>query len=401
MAAVWIILGKTRYAAELIESSKRHGVQTASVPFDISAELIPDLLRVADKKLTELSQGSAPESARFGDIIYRSAAMQRLIEKAARAALRSFPVLIEGESGTGKELLARAIHTASPRAGKQLRIVNCGAIPAELVESELFGHEKGAFTGASQARPGYFEDADGGTLFLDEIGELPLNAQVKLLRVLQENEVTRVGATRARKIDVRIIAATNRDLMREVAAGRFREDLFFRIAVLLLKAPPLREREGDLGPLIDGLLARVNETSAGEPGFREKKLSPSARNLLLHHAWPGNVRELQNTLQRAAVWSEGETIGAEDINEALLPLRPPEGMSDGVLYRPIEEGIDLKWIIAKVARHYLRQAMEISHGNKTKAAELVGLPNYQTLTNWLARYDVEEGWHAACNSDGR
>jgi DNA-binding NtrC family response regulator len=177
--------------------------------------------------------------------------------------------------------------------------------------------------------------------------------------------------------------------MEEVAAGRFREDLFFRIAVLLLKVPPLRERQGDLGPLIDGLLARVNRASAGEPGFREKKLSPSARNLLLHHAWPGNVRELQNTLQRAAVWSEGETIGAEDINEALLPMRPPEGISEGVLDRPIEEGIDLKGIIAKVARHYLSRAMEMSHGNKTKAAELVGLPNYQTLTNWLARYDVE------------
>ena len=388
MAAVWIILGKTRYAAELIESSKQHGVRTASVPFDISAELIPDLLRVADKKLTDLSQGSAPESARFGDIIYRSAAMQRLIDKAERAALRSFPVLIEGESGTGKELLARAIHAASPRAGKPLRIVNCGAIPAELVESELFGHQKGAFTGAVQARPGYFEDADGGTLFLDEIGELPLNAQVKLLRVLQEGEITRVGATRARKIDVRMIAATNRDLMEEVAAGRFREDLFFRIAVLVLKVPSLREREGDLGPLIDGLLARVNQASAEEPGFREKKLSPNARNLLLQHAWPGNVRELQNTLQRAAVWSEGETIGAKDINEALLPMRPAPGIRDGVLDRPIEEGVDLKGIIATVARHYLTRAMEVSHGNKSKAAELVGLPNYQTLTNWISKYGV-------------
>ena len=208
--------------------------------------------------------------------------------------------------------------------------------------------------------------------------------------MLQESEVTRVGATRARKVDVRIIAATNRDLMEEVAAGRFREDLFFRLAVLVLKVPPLREREGDLGPLIDGLLARVNQTSAGEPGFREKKLSPGARNLLLHHAWPGNVRELQNTLQRAAVWSDGETIGAEDIEEALLPMRPPQGISDGVLDRPIGEGVDLRGIIATVARHYLSRAMDGAHGNKTKAAELVGLPNYQTLTNWLSKYGVAE-----------
>ena len=264
MAAVWIILGKTRYSAELIESSKQHGVRTASVPFDISAELIPDLLRNADKRLTELSRAASPETARFGDIIYRSEAMHRVIGRAKRAAIRSYPVLIEGESGTGKELLAKAIHTASPRRDNPLRTVNCGAIPTELVESELFGHEKGAFTGATQARPGYVEDADGGTLFLDEIGELPLTAQVKLLRILQDEEVTRVGSTKPRRVDVRIIAATNRDLMIEVAQSRFREDLFFRLAVLVLKVPPLRQREGDLGPLIDGLFDRINQSSISE-----------------------------------------------------------------------------------------------------------------------------------------
>jgi transcriptional regulator with GAF, ATPase, and Fis domain len=387
MAAVWIILGKTRYAAEFIESSKAAGVRTASVPFDLSAELIPDLLRGADDRLATLSQGIAPETARFGDIIYRSAAMRRLIAKAERAAVRSFPVLIEGESGTGKELLARAIHAASPRAARPLRIVNCGAIPGELVKSELFGHEKGAFTGAFQPCAGYFEDADGGTLFLDEIGELPLSAQVKILRALQEGEVTRLGAKKPKKVDVRIIAATNRDLMTEVSEGRFREDLFFRLAVLVLKVPPLREREGDLGPLIDGLLDRVNEASLGEPRFKRKKLSPGARNLILQHQWPGNVRELQNTLQRAAVWSEGEVIKPEDIREALLPFgAKPSG--DGVLNRPLGQGLDLKGQLATVARHYLHRAMEAAHGHKTKAAELIGLPNYQTLTNWLERYGI-------------
>jgi transcriptional regulator with GAF, ATPase, and Fis domain len=388
MAAVWIILGKTRYSAELIESSKQHGVRTASVPFDISAEHVPDLLRNADKKLTDLSRAVPPETARFGDIIYRSEAMGRVIGRAKRAALRSFPVLIEGESGTGKELLAKAIHTASPRRDKPLRIVNCGAIPAELVESELFGHEKGAFTGALQTRSGYFEEADRGTLFLDEIGELPLTAQVKLLRVLQEGEVTRVGSTKARNVDVRIIAATNRDLMTEVSEGRFREDLFFRLAVLVLKVPPLRQREGDLGPLIDGLLERVNESSTDEPGYHKKKISPTARNLLLLHPWPGNVRELQNTLQRAAVWSDGEVIDADDIREALLPLESRAGRNDEILDRPLGQGFDLKDLIGTIARHYLHRAMETTHGNKTRAAELVGLPNYQTLTNWLERYGV-------------
>jgi transcriptional regulator with PAS, ATPase and Fis domain len=389
MAAVWIILAKTRYSAELIESSKQHGVRTASVPFDISAELIPDLLRNADKRLTELSRAASPKTARFGDIIYRSEAMERVIGRAKRAAIRSYPVLIEGESGTGKELLAKAIHTASPRRGNPLRIMNCGAIPTELVESELFGHEKGAFTGAQQARPGYFEDADGGTLFLDEIGELPLTAQVKLLRILQDDEVTRVGSTKPRRVDVRIIAATNRDLMIEVAQGRFREDLFFRLAVLVLKMPPLRQREGDLGPLIDGLLDRINESSTDEPGYHNKKISPAAKNLLILHPWPGNVRELQNTLQRAAVWSDGDVIDADDIREALLPLESRAGRNNEILDRPLGQGFDLKYLIGTVAQHYLHRAMEAAHGNKTRAAELVGLPNYQTFSNWLTKYGLQ------------
>jgi DNA-binding NtrC family response regulator len=389
MAAVWIILGKTRYSAELIESSRQHGVRTAPVPFDISAELVPDLLRNADKKLTELSSATSPDTARFGDIIYRSEAMDRVIGRAKRAAIRSVPVLIEGESGTGKELLATAIHAESPRREKRLRVVNCGAIPTELVEAELFGHEKGAFTGATQARAGYFEDADGGTLFLDEIGELPLTAQVKLLRILQDGQVTRVGSTKPRKVDARIIAATHRDLMTEVSEGRFREDLFFRLAVLVLKLPPLRQRQGDLGPLIDGLLDRINESSAGELGYRRKKTSSAARNLLLQHPWPGNVRELQNTLQRAAVWSDGDVIEADDIRESLLPLEGRTGRSDAILDRPLAHGFDLKDLIGTVARHYLHRAIEAAHGNKTRAAELVGFANHQTLTNWLERYGVD------------
>jgi transcriptional regulator with PAS, ATPase and Fis domain len=266
--------------------------------------------------------------------------------------------------------------------------MNCGAIPTELMESELFGHEKGSFTGAMQARPGYFEDADGGTLFLDEIGELPLIAQVKLLRILQENEVTRVGSTKARKIDVRIIAATNRNLMTEVSEGRFREDLFFRLAVMVLKIPPIRQREGDLGPLVDGLLERINEASAHEPGYRRKKISPAARNLLFLHPWPGNVRELQNTLQRAAVWSDGEVIQADDIREALLPLESGGERANEILNRPLGQGFDLKDLISNVAQHYLERAMETARGNKTRAAELVGLSNHQTLTNWLQRFGV-------------
>src|SRR5205823_401564 len=182
MAAVWIILAKTRFPAELIESSREHGVRTASVPFDMSAEFIPDLLRQQDERLREKSAGEPPPAPEFADIIHRSRVMGRLVQRARRVAVRNVPVLLEGESGTGKEMLARAIHRASPRRDKPFVAVNCGAMPAELVESELFGHEKGAFTDAKQPRKGYFEAADGGTLFLDELAELPGPAQVKLLR---------------------------------------------------------------------------------------------------------------------------------------------------------------------------------------------------------------------------
>lgn len=388
MAATWVILGKTKYRAELLQASRQKGVETASVPFDISLspEFVTDALRLPDRRLEKASMGAVETGVRFGDIIYRGPAMQRLIARAMKAAPRSVPILIEGESGTGKELLARAIHQASARRRKAFQVVNCGAIPAELVESELFGHVKGAFTGAIRDRVGHFEAAHGGTLFLDEIGELPLAAQVKLLRAIQEGEIRRVGDDRTLQVDVRIIAATNRELAAEVAGGRFREDLFYRLAVLVLRMPPLREREGDLDPLIDGLLARINQQSAQEPGFTPRSISAEAKNQLMRQTWPGNVRELENTLRRAAVWCDGETIDAADVADALLPRAAPD--KDAVLGRALEPGVDLPELMAEVARHYLSRAMAAAHGNKTRAAVLLGLPSYQTLANWLEKYGV-------------
>ncbi len=387
MAAIWIILAKTRFPAELIESSRQRGVRTASVPFDISADFLPDLLRHPDRQLERLSAGLPPDAPEFADIIHQSRVMQRVVLKARRIAPRSIPVLIEGETGTGKELFARAIHRASPRRERAFVAVNCGAIPSDLVESELFGHEKGAFTGAAARRRGHFAEADGGTLLLDEVGELPRAAQVKLLRVLQEMEVAPLGSSRAQKIDVRVIAATNRSLAEEVANGAFREDLFHRLAVAVLQLPPLRERREDLGPLIDHLLAQMNREGAEQPGYVEKKLSAGGRSLLLSHPWPGNVRELQNTLRRAAIWSPERRLSAEDIREALLQVR---GTQPGeLLGKPLGAGLDLPEILSTVARHYLERALDEAHGNKTKAAALVGLPSYQTFTNWMKRYGVE------------
>jgi transcriptional regulator with GAF, ATPase, and Fis domain len=394
MAAIWVILGKTRYRAELIQSSKQRGVETASVPFEISLapEFVTDVLRIPDKKLENLSAGVSTDAFRFGDIIYRSEPMERVVARAKKAAPRSVPVLIEGESGTCKELLARAIHQASTRSAKPFQVVNCGAIPPDLVESELFGHVKGSFTGAAGDREGHFQAAHGGTLFLDEVGELPLAAQVKLLRALQEGEIRRVGDTKTLQVDVRIIAATNRELAAEVGLGHFREDLFYRLAVLVLKVPPLRQRDGDVGRLIDGLLDRINDQSerAQEPGFRKKNISDDARRLLIREAWPGNIRELENTLRRAAVWSDGEVIEAHDIGDAILPSRPRKAGHEGILDRDLGQGLDLQEIIGSVARHYLGRALDAAHGNKTQAAKLLGLSSYQALTNWLEKYRLAE-----------
>jgi transcriptional regulator with PAS, ATPase and Fis domain len=388
MASVWILLAKTIHPARLIQSSPQSGVQEADIPFDIAAEFIPKLLHPSDERLASMAQGMPQENAEFASIIHRSPVMQRVIAQAKRVAIRSIPVLIEGESGTGKELMARAIHRASPRAGKPFIPVNCGAIPPELVESEFFGHKKGAFTGAAADRKGHFERADGGTIFLDEIGELPKAIQVKLLRALQEGEVTPIGSSEARKIDVRVVAATNRTLINEVAEGNFREDLFYRLAVAIIKLPPLRERVGDISLLIDALMQQVNAT-AGEIGIKHKKISASAKNLMLQHEWPGNIRELFNTLQRAAIWSDDETIGVEAIKDAILLSPKVLAGVDSILGQPMEAGVALEELIAQVARHYIERALDHTRNNKTQAAKLLGFGSHQTFTNWMSRYGVE------------
>jgi len=324
----------------------------------------------------------------FRDIVHDSDTMKRVVARARAVASRSLPVLLEGESGTGKELFARAIHQASPRRFRAFQAVNCGALSSTLIASTLFGHERGAFTGAQARTRGAFEAADGGTLFLDEVGEFPLAMQAKLLRVLQEGEIVRVGATRPVPVDVRIIAATNRILSAEVCAGRFREDLYYRLAVAPIRVPALRERKGDLPLLMDALLDRVNRESRDEvAGFQRKHLCESAREIVLDHDWPGNVRELLNTLRRAAVWSTAPSIAADDLREALLP-RPPDPVTP-VLGRPLGNDFDIRELLADVASAYLSRAMRQAGNNKSQAARLVGLPSYQTLSNWLQKYGVE------------
>lgn len=388
MAAVWVLLAKTKYPAELIESSKQEGVKTISLPFEIAADFLPSRDIESDDAIQRLTQGLPPEVPEFSEIIHRCQAMKTLIAQARRVAVEDVPLLIQGESGTGKELFARAIHASSPRVGNPFVEVNCGAVPAELVESEFFGHKKGSFTGAVDSKIGYLESASGGTLFLDEIGELPLPAQVKLLRAIQEKKVTRVGETKAKSVDFRVIAATNRILLDEVNEERFREDLFHRLAVGVLNLPALRDRPTDLNLLIDHFLDRINSERAYATGWEHKKISAGARNLLNQHPWPGNIRELSNTLCRAAIWSGGTTIGTEQIRSALFPVKRSLQGYDAILNRSLGNDLDLPELIGEVARHYLTRAYDEADKNKSAACKLVGLPNYQTFTNWMRKYGV-------------
>lgn len=386
MTAVSILVGKTKYSARFVQASKEQGVQLEDIPFDIAADFLPSIAKKQDQRLEGLFAGVAPDTAAFNDILSQSAAMDVLKRKAAVLAQRDVPVLIYGETGTGKELFAKAIHNASARADKPMLVLNCGAIPKDLVDATLFGYTKGAFTGAAKDTLGFFGGANGGTLFLDEFGELPLDSQVRLLRVLQDGTYTQVGSTVAKSTDVRIIAATNKNLMDEVAAGRFREDLFYRIAIGVLHLPPLRERVDDLLLLTNSILAKIANEASPSSGAKGKKLSVKARKVIQGYHWPGNVRELQATLLRATLWHTGDTLSDEDIRGALMSITPRK---EGVLEQDVTQGIDINDIISSVCRHYIEQALTVSNGSKSKAAELLGLKNYQTLSNWMEKYGIK------------
>lgn len=374
MHSVWLLLAKTKYPARLIQSSRESGTHEAEVPFDISLELT-ELLREPDAALSEMAVGRTRARA-FKHVVHKSRVMRKAIDLAHRAAQRDISVLLLGETGTGKEVFARAIHDASARRGGPFIPVNCGAIPESLIESELFGHERGAFSGATRERPGHFRAAKGGTVFLDEVGELPPSAQVKLLRVLQEREVVPVGASTPQRVDVRVIAATHRELPARVQDGSFREDLFYRLAVAVLELPALRERRGDIGPLIDALLAEVNKEHAERgDGYAPRELTPGARQRLLQHSWPGNVRELRNTLVRATVFSRNERVRADEI--VLLPAMRAE--TDRVLGRALGDGFAVKELLADVERSYIDRAIEEST-TKSEAARLLGYDSYQAMS---------------------
>ena len=393
MAAVWIILAKTRFPqVELIESSIQddkgvYHVRTASVPFDISAEPIIDVLWKHDENLKLLLQSLPPKTPAFPEIIYKCEKMERVVTMARLAAIRNVPVLLLGESGTGKELLANAIYRESLIRDKSFSPINCGAIVPTLMESEFFGHVKGSFTGAVKDKLGLFRKTDGGTIFLDEIADLESSLQVKLLRVIQEKKVQPVGDEKSYEVDVRIIAATHKNLIDEVAKGNFRKDLFYRLAVAIIHIPPLRERGADINYLVGYHMAKINEEFAQQPCYNgPKKIAANAQIILRNYHWPGNVRELENTLKRAALWSPGSTIKKQDILDSIVTIKS-EADSD-LLNQQLGPHLNINKIIDGVAKHYLSRALRESGGNKTMASKLIGLPNHQTFTNWMKKHKV-------------
>ncbi len=357
----------------------------------LNATLNGDEARGELRPLTE--KITAPLS--FEDVVGSAPQFRAALAIAAKAARARVPVLIEGESGVGKDVIACAIHAASPRHKQPMVTVNCGAIPVNLIESELFGHERGAFTGAFDRHTGKFAVADMGTIFLDEVSELPFDAQVKLLRVLQDGEVQPIGARRPIHVDVRVIAATNKRLQEEIEAGRFREDLYYRLNVVQLTIPPLRERIGDVPALCRHLLARI----ADQPGLRSLGLTDDALALLMQHEWPGNVRQLQNALFRAAVLCEGDALTPQDFPQIAAqigargmasPLRPsparqPHRDGAGIT---LFEGDGHVRQLAEIEADVIRLAIGHYRGRMTEVARRLGIGR-STLYRKLAELGID------------
>ncbi len=366
-----------------VEAMKRGAYHYLTKPVNLE-----ELLLIVNKALKELRLRKEVETLKarlaelsipdIPEVVAESEKMRQVLALCAKVAVTDATVLILGESGTGKEVLANVIHRLSPRKEEVFLKINCAAIPEGLLESELFGHEKGAFTGADRPKPGLFEAANHGTLFLDEIGDLPLSLQAKLLRVLQDGTIRRVGGLKEIRVDVRVIAATNRDLEAMVKEGSFREDLFWRLNVFAIKIPPLRERREDILPLARHFLAKF----AHKHGKEVRDFSREALELLLSYHFPGNVRELENIVERAVILAEEDLITAEDLPPYLSGKRA-EGLPDLLESLPLPEAVSL------LERNRIKRAMEEAGGVKTRAAELLGISE-RVLRYKLAKYGLEE-----------
>lgn len=378
-----------------IEAMKRGAYDYLAKPFGRDG-LILTLRKAQERErlrreVTRL-RSEVPTGRWFGDVVARSPEMVRVLELTRKVAPHPTSVLLVGPTGTGKELLARILHTESPRANAPFVAVNCGAVPETLLESEFFGYVKGAFSGADRDRKGLLEAAHGGTLFLDEVGELPEQLQVKLLRALQEREVRRLGESRSRPFDIRIVSATNRPLQEEVEAGRFRKDFYFRLAVVTIEIPPLRERPDDLAPLVELILGRLHRRLRRNPAVTG--VDPSAMELLSRYPWPGNVRELENVLERAIILAEGPRVRVADLppelraDAAMEVERRDGGGPEGA--RGLQGDLSVKRNAARMERELIRRALERTGGHRGKAARLLELSD-RALRYKIRDYGLDEG----------
>ena len=371
------VLIMTAYASvqTAVEALKEGAYDYLIKPLDIG-ELIDAVRSGLEPEPVDSAAAELPEGLEDMEIVATSGVMRELLADIARVAPTDATVLLGGESGSGKEVLAEAIHSLSPRSSRPLLRLNCAAIPENLVESELFGHVKGAFTGADRDKEGRFQAADGGTLFLDEIGELPLAAQAKLLRVLQDGKVIPVGGSREIPTDVRIVAATNRDLEQEVRASRFREDLFYRLSVFPIHVPPLRERKIDIPPLAELFLKQF----ALRHGKDIQGFTPRAMGSLVSYDWPGNVREMMNVIERGVILSRSHLLGIDDLPPSLsgLPGGKPQGTEE------IRSGISLK----EMEKLLIERTLEDMDGNRTHTARVLGITR-KTLLAKIREYGLE------------
>jgi transcriptional regulator with PAS, ATPase and Fis domain len=385
--AVCHLFGRTRdgWGDERAEDLRFFESKRLADCLDVSLRRVTESLKAAEGKLRKHRRALvrvAPDVEEPLGIVAKSPAMRQVVDLARRVAKVDSTVLITGESGSGKERIARLVHEESTRAAAPFIAVNCGAITETLLESELFGHARGAFTGATQDRPGLFEAANSGTLLLDEVGEVSPSMQVKLLRALQEREIRRVGENKNRRVDVRVVAATNRDLAHGVAGGAFRQDLYYRLKVVELHVPPLRERRDDVLPLARVLLAeaalRMTRKISG--------LAPGAADQLLRYEWPGNVRELENAMERAVALARGSRVELEDLPEEVRQAVPKPVAAAGAV-RPLDE----------VEKEYILAALQLNGGNQTHTAEQLRIGS-ATLYRKLKRYGMIGGQRAAGNA---
>jgi DNA-binding NtrC family response regulator len=362
-------------------------------PFELESLVLAVEKALAERGLRKEVARLRKEVARpyvLENIVGKSPPMQEIFGLVGRLAGSTASVLVTGESGTGKELIARAIHFNSPRARRPFVGVNLAAIPETLIESELFGHKRGAFTDARADHTGLFLEADGGTIFLDEIGELPPPLQAKLLRVLQERELRPVGATRSEKIDVRVVAATNRDLEARMREGLFREDLYYRLNVIQISLPPLRARPEDILPLAAHFLGKARKQAGREDSPRARAIAPATAKVLLAYSWPGNVRELENVIERAVALCDAETIGIDD-----LPPQVRERRSTDTLAAALARNLSL----AELEREYIEKVLAAEGGNKTRAASRLGLDR-KTLYRKLDEYGRGAGASSSSTPSG-